>query len=118
MSCWPGKPAELGVGTCKAGVAACQPDGKLGACAGAILPNVQEVCDNKDDNCNGQTDEGCKPVKAVLRQAGLRQYGVVVPGKNTVELRQQPGLARVKSGNKWTINWNMAMWWKALIGQP
>ena len=45
------------VGECKQGAQVCQADGKWGACVGAVGPQP-EVCDGKDNNCDGRTDEG------------------------------------------------------------
>ncbi|MFA4829679.1 MAG: MopE-related protein [Thermodesulfovibrionales bacterium] len=45
-------------GICKAGTQTCV-NGQWGACEGEVTP-VEEVCgDNKDNNCDGNTDEGC-----------------------------------------------------------
>ncbi len=50
----------MGVGRCKAGVRYCK-DGKWGAaCVGEVAPASKELCDGKDDSCDGVTDEGCK----------------------------------------------------------
>ena len=45
-------------GVCKAGTQTCT-NGQWGSCEGEVTP-VDEVCgDNKDNNCDGNTDEGC-----------------------------------------------------------
>ncbi len=56
-SCYTGKASTLGVGLCKAGKKTCTA-GKWGACAGQVLPVSKEACDNKDNDCDGFTDEG------------------------------------------------------------
>ena len=46
-------------GICKAGTQTCS-NGQWGACEGEVLPAAQEICgDNLDNNCDGNTDEGC-----------------------------------------------------------
>jgi len=53
-----GPPNTENVGECKAGTQTCV-NGQWGACEGEVTP-VAEICgDGKDNNCNGQTDEGC-----------------------------------------------------------
>jgi hypothetical protein len=54
--CYYGAPETLGQGACKAGIMACN-DGVWGECSGQVLPD-EEVCDEEDNNCDGQTDEG------------------------------------------------------------
>ena len=61
--CYPGDPAEVGRGECRSGSQSCEVFGEFGAwnaeCAGAVTP-VDEICgDMLDNNCNGETDEGC-----------------------------------------------------------
>ncbi len=53
--CYTGTAGTKGVGECKEGTQTCT-TGTWGACASEVLP-VKEVCDGKDNNCDGQTDE-------------------------------------------------------------
>jgi RHS repeat-associated protein len=46
------------IGICRAGAKTCV-DGQWSACEGEVLPAASEACDGADDNCNGETDEGC-----------------------------------------------------------
>ncbi len=50
--------SKIGKGICKQGVQTCT-KGVWGPCVGAIVPNAKEACNSKDDNCDGQVDEGC-----------------------------------------------------------
>ncbi len=59
--CFVGDPRLAGRGVCTLGSQSCmgeQSDGNWGACAGSGRP-LAEVCNGKDDNCNGTIDEGC-----------------------------------------------------------
>ena len=74
-SCYQGATGTLGIGECQAGQRRCS-GGVWGSCIGQILPAAEDWCgDGVDNNCNGQTDEGCpKPeegsVEAVPEGAG------------------------------------------------
>lgn len=58
-TCSVGSSRECGsvVGVCRAGKQTCQTDGTWGKCTGGVEPGV-EVCDGKDNNCDGVVDEG------------------------------------------------------------
>ena len=63
--CTPGQTRACGfsdMGECKLGSQTCQGNGFYGSCVGAVNPTT-EICNNVDDNCNGQVDEGnvCVP---------------------------------------------------------
>ncbi|MEO7329711.1 MAG: MopE-related protein, partial [Minicystis sp.] len=56
QGCYTGSPTTLGVGLCHGGTQTCAL-GQWGACAGELTP-AAEICDGKDNDCNGQMDEG------------------------------------------------------------
>jgi hypothetical protein len=56
QSCYTGDPATEGTGICTAGTQTCT-GGQWGACEGLVTPAL-EVCDGKDNNCDGNVDEG------------------------------------------------------------
>ena len=58
VSCYSGDPSWVGKGLCAKGAHQCM-IGYWSECIGDILPSP-EVCDNKDNDCDGQTDEGVK----------------------------------------------------------
>ena len=77
QDCYSGPSATKGVGLCQSGKKVCADDGsKFGACAGEILPQ-KELCNGKDDDCDGQADEdfstlgnACESGKGECKQKG------------------------------------------------
>ena len=55
--CYEGPDGTTAVGECRAGVRYCTDGGFDGPCDGQILP-AQERCDNLDNDCDGEVDEG------------------------------------------------------------
>ena len=55
--CYTGDPNTINEGVCHAGTQTCA-QGTWGACVGEVVPSA-EVCNTKDDNCDGTPDEGC-----------------------------------------------------------
>ncbi len=53
-SCYDGPDDTEGVGTCQGGTRTCS-GGAWGPCTGQVLP-TPEVCNNKDDDCDGNVD--------------------------------------------------------------
>ena len=56
-SCYPADQSTAGVGICKRGTETCSA-GAWGACNNAVTPTL-ESCNQRDDDCDGTTDEGC-----------------------------------------------------------
>ncbi len=56
QSCWPGPAEARGRGECMDGEQTCSATGTWGECVGAVLP-AAEVCDGRDNDCNGLTDD-------------------------------------------------------------
>ena len=55
-SCYTGRAETKNLGECHAGTQSCR-TGSWGSCEGEVTPQA-EICDNKDNNCDGQIDEG------------------------------------------------------------
>lgn len=58
VSCYDGDPETFDVGRCASGVQSCE-DGAWTECANQVLP-TEETCNGEDDDCDGETDEGCE----------------------------------------------------------
>jgi hypothetical protein len=66
--CYSGPSGTVGVGLCQEGTQTCSA-GLWGACTGEVLPDV-EACDGADNNCDGQTDEGCSCAPGTTQACG------------------------------------------------
>ena len=76
---WPRKyePCEVGQGECRSlGVFRCTPDGRNALCTAQAKAPEAETCDGKDNDCDGQTDEGLdKPCTNVCGKGLIRCLG-------------------------------------------
>ncbi|MBU1164961.1 fibronectin type III domain-containing protein [Patescibacteria group bacterium] len=74
------------IGICQMGIQTCDSDGLWGACIGAINPTNETCADNLDNDCDGQTDEGCGPcVPDDTRSCGTSEVGVCELGTQTCQ---------------------------------
>ncbi len=55
-SCYNGPPGTNGIGECQSGRVECTDGDWPSTCPGEVLP-IPETCNQRDDDCNGQTDE-------------------------------------------------------------
>lgn len=94
--CYTGPSGTLAVAACKAGVQICETNGRWGECLGEVLPQ-KEVCNDIDDDCDGNVDEGFQQ-KGALCQVGRGDClatGRLVCDANGQDLRcdAKPGVA-------------------------
>ena len=70
--CRPGETRTCGstVGECLAGTETCQSDRNWGACVGEGVPSV-EICDGKDNDCNGAVDDNPADALPCERRLGV-----------------------------------------------
>jgi hypothetical protein len=65
------RPCGGGKGVCTPGVQQCNADGTWGSvCVGEVKPSV-EVCDGKDNDCNGQVDDAVPDAPACALSQGV-----------------------------------------------
>lgn len=100
--CYDGPPETKGVGSCHVGQQTCLADGSdFGPCEGQVLPG-EEVCNNVDDDCNGQTDENLGE-----RSCGVGECRRTVPAcVNGSPKECEPGAPQAESCNNKDDNCN------------
>ncbi|MBW2525133.1 MAG: hypothetical protein JRI23_13200 [Deltaproteobacteria bacterium] len=99
QSCYVNDPATEGVGVCAAGTQTCT-NWQWGTCQNAITPSV-EVCDGKDNNCDGNVDEGNPDGgnACVTSQPGVCAQGIYVCTAGNLECAPaQPPSSEVCDG--------------------
>lgn len=102
QACYSGPDATKDVGVCRAGVRQCLPDGSgYGPCQGEVVPST-EVCNNKDDDCDGQTDEALGEVSCGVGEC-RRTVAVCENGAPGV---CEPGLPQTETCNNKDDNCN------------
>ncbi|TNE47579.1 MAG: hypothetical protein EP343_18650 [Deltaproteobacteria bacterium] len=57
--CYTGPKETIDEGPCRQGERVCSGEGQWGPCLNEITP-ITDVCNGKDDDCDGTIDEGCK----------------------------------------------------------
>jgi len=81
--CYAGPAGTQGVGQCKAGTRVCG-GGAWGGCVGQVGP-ASEICDNMDNDCDGQTDETLTQ-SCYTGTAGTQGVGLCKAGSKTCAL--------------------------------
>jgi hypothetical protein len=90
QDCYDGPDGTKDKGICKGGKQTCDGQGKWGTCAGEVVPEAAEACDGKDNNCDGQVDEGCKCITGAKQAcytgpSGTENQGLCKPGSQTCD---------------------------------
>src|SRR5262245_49254334 len=72
-ACYLGPPETQDIGLCATGLTRCI-DGMWGSCDGEVLP-AEEVCDDVDNDCDGEVDDGVRSECGTCGECDRRCYG-------------------------------------------
>lgn len=72
--CYSGAVGTKDVGICRAGKPVCNERMEIIDCFGEVLPEQEEICSGKDEDCSGLSDDYIYPLRSYSFQSG--QYGL------------------------------------------
>ncbi len=115
QACYTGDPKTKGTGECKGGTKLCKEGALQGACVGEFTPNNTEICDAKDDDCNGVVDNGCAANIVTVRTSSIA--GSIKGGKHSMNVRGggESTVHGVAAGKKKTALLGWYAWVASLI---
>ncbi len=118
VPCYTGAQGTEGKGACKGGTYTCK-DGKVdnSLCVGQVVPASSEACDGKDDTCNGQTDETCKPTSVAVTFASAHVAGKTADNKTIQMLVGPQGpVGHASGGQTYDVRFGFYAWLMQLLG--
>ncbi len=115
-ACYSGKAGTKGVGLCIGGKRGCKADASFGPCVGEVVPAQAELCNGKDDTCDGKTDGGCAAEGMRVGFGGVRMDAT--GGSYRLRMRAAgDGVAGPTGGNNKTLTtWGLDRWIRQVIG--
>ena len=117
-ACYTGPSGTQNKGICTDGTQTCTTDGKLGPCQDEVKPGIKELCDGKDNTCNGVTDEGCAPTGFVARSGNVSiAGGDKIKVRATVGTSNAGGSSAAATGGKTGANFGFYQWVMGLLGK-
>lgn len=97
-TCFRGSPTQINVGICKAGTQSCGSNRTWGACVNEVPPSL-EICDGKDNDCNGKVDDNISFTSPTCRPNPLPTGAYC----QTVATQCNNGLLKCDSGKVSTL---------------
>ena len=115
-ACYTGSQDTSMKGICRNGIRVCRA-GRWSPCQGQVTP-VAESCNGRDDDCDGQVDDGllCANGLACFRgrctRAGLKAEEVLIPRGSFVMVApaDEPGREADETQHRVVLTRNIAMW--------